>query len=74
MTPQMFSLWKKLYMNNKKRKQIFLNGIILAAVTAGLCVYFTLEGIWGIAQAIIIIFLSAVSGFQFWLYKTFFKE
>lgn len=61
-------------MNRNKKKQILSNCVILAVVAAGLCVYFTLEGLWGIAQAVIIILLAAISGFQFWLYKKFFND
>jgi hypothetical protein len=50
-------------------KKFLINGIILSVVIIFLSVYFTVNGMWGVVQVIILLILSVSAAFQFVLLK-----
>lgn len=59
-------------MNNNNRS--FVNGIILSALVVFLILYFSINGMWGIAQIVVLIILAAIAALQFYIHVKFFKN
>jgi Flp pilus assembly protein TadB len=50
-----------------------LNFFTMAATVAGLSVYFTVQGLWSAPLVIVMVLLTIMCGFYFWLWRTWFK-
>jgi type IV secretory pathway VirB2 component (pilin) len=50
-----------------------INFTLLTLVIIGLSVHFTRNSLWGAGTVVIIVLLSFVAAFYFWLWRTYFK-
>lgn len=58
----------------KKGNSPLLNGIILLAVFALLCWYFSVHAMWNIATIFVIALIAVLSAGQFLIYIFFFRK
>ncbi|MCL2071535.1 MAG: hypothetical protein FWH07_04780 [Oscillospiraceae bacterium] len=54
-------------------KSVVFNFFTMAAITAGLSAYFTVQSLWNVGTIVVVILLSLVAGFYFWLWRVYFK-
>ena len=59
---------------NKKGNSPLLNGIILAAVLAYLCYYFTANGMWNVATVFVAALIALLAVGQVLLYIFLFRD
>ena len=59
---------------NKKGNSPLINGIILAAVLAYLCYYFTVNSLWNFATVFVTAIITLLAVGQVLLYIYFFRE
>lgn len=55
------------------RKTPLINGIVLAAAAAYLCVYLSVNGMWNVATVIVILLLLSISASMLMIYLKFFR-
>lgn len=56
------------------RRTPLINGIVLAGISAYLCVYLSLNGMWNVATVFVVLLLLAISASMFMIYFKFFRE
>ncbi len=57
----------------KKNNTCLTCGIVLSAVFAYLCFYFTMNGMWNVATVIVLLIIGALSAGQYVLHYKFFR-
>lgn len=58
----------------KKGNSPLINGIILAAVFALLCWYFTVHAMWNVATVFVVSLIAALAAGQILIYIFFFRK
>ena len=59
---------------NKGGRSFITNGILICAVAAFLCVYFSVNSLWNAGTIVVISLVLLLGCFYFWLYYNFFNK